>query len=145
MTGLLLDTPLLAGYLSGRSPVTAFVDWHLSRVPVRTSLLCYAEVAEALQGRANADRHRAELRLALQTVRPLSLSFRVLDGYGAVRRARRPPYGPGLIGDIDTLIASTALAYDFTLVTTDGDFLRVPDLKLILLDRKSFEVIEQPA
>jgi PIN domain len=47
----------------------------------------------------------------------------------------RPPYGPGLIGDIDTLIAATALEYDLTLVTTDSDFVRVPGLNLILLDR----------
>jgi predicted nucleic acid-binding protein len=44
-------------------------------------------------------------------------------------------YGPGLIGDIDTLIAATALAYDLTLVTTDSDFTRVPQLHLMLLPR----------
>jgi predicted nucleic acid-binding protein len=42
----------------------------------------------------------------------------------------RPPYGSGLIGDIDTLIAATALHYGLTLVTTDSDFTRVPDLRL---------------
>ena len=40
------------------------------------------------------------------------------------------PYGPGLIGDIDTLIAATALHYGLTLVTTDSDFTRVPGLQL---------------
>ncbi|MGH2588003.1 MAG: type II toxin-antitoxin system VapC family toxin [Dehalococcoidia bacterium] len=44
------------------------------------------------------------------------------------------PTALGLIGDIDTLIAATALEYDLTLVTTDGDFTRVPGLKLLLLD-----------
>jgi predicted nucleic acid-binding protein len=42
----------------------------------------------------------------------------------------RPLFGPGLIGDIDTLIAATALHYGLTLITTDSDFTRVPDLKL---------------
>jgi predicted nucleic acid-binding protein len=41
-----------------------------------------------------------------------------------------------LIGDIDTLIAATALEYGLTLVTTDTDFERVPNLSLILLPRK---------
>ncbi len=34
-------------------------------------------------------------------------------------------------GDIDTLIAATAVNYRLTLVTTDSDFTRVPDLSLI--------------
>ncbi len=47
----------------------------------------------------------------------------------------RPPQGPGLIGDIDTLIAATALVYDLTLVTTDNDFTRVPQLQMMFLPR----------
>jgi len=47
----------------------------------------------------------------------------------------RPPHGPGLIGDIDTLIAATALVYDLTLVTTDCDFTRVPQLHVMFLPR----------
>jgi predicted nucleic acid-binding protein len=46
----------------------------------------------------------------------------------ALRRGR-------LIGDIDTLIAATALEYDLTVVTIDPDFQRVPDLKVMLLTR----------
>lgn len=34
----------------------------------------------------------------------------------------------GLIGDIDTLIAATALEHGLILVTTDSDFGRVPGL-----------------
>ncbi len=47
----------------------------------------------------------------------------------------RPPQGHGLIGDIDTLIAATALVYELTLVTTDSDFTRVPQLQLMFLPR----------
>ncbi len=53
----------------------------------------------------------------------------------ALRRAMRPPHGPGLIGDIDTLIAATALHYGLTLVTTDSDFKRVPGFRLLYLLR----------
>ena len=35
---------------------------------------------------------------------------------------------PGHIGDIDTVTAATASYYRLTLVTTDSDFARVPDL-----------------
>lgn len=48
----------------------------------------------------------------------------------------RPPHGAGLIGDIDTLIAATALEHGLTLVTTDRDFERIPDLRLSLLPRR---------
>jgi predicted nucleic acid-binding protein len=44
----------------------------------------------------------------------------------------RPPYGPGLIGDIDKLIAATALEANLTVVTTDRDLQRVPDLNVML-------------
>ena len=47
----------------------------------------------------------------------------------------RPPYGPGLIGDIDTLIAATAREHRLTVVTIDGDYTRVPSLSVMHLDR----------
>ena len=55
------------------------------------------------------------------------------------RRRLVGPQGPGLIGDIDTLIAATALERNLTLVTSDTDFERVPDLKLMLIPRHSLE------
>jgi predicted nucleic acid-binding protein len=47
----------------------------------------------------------------------------------------RSPHGPGIIGDMDTLIAATALEHDCVVVTLDGDFLGVPDLRVQRLDR----------
>lgn len=47
----------------------------------------------------------------------------------------RAPYGTGLIGDIDTLIAATALERNLTVVTIDADFQRVPGLNVLLLPR----------
>lgn len=47
----------------------------------------------------------------------------------------RKPYGPGLIGDVDTLIAATAIEHGLTVVTLDGDFGRVPGLSVMPLDR----------
>jgi len=58
------------------------------------------------------------------------LTYSILERYAEIRRALRPPYGPGLIGDIDTLIAATALERNLTIVTTDSDYERVPDLKV---------------
>lgn len=47
----------------------------------------------------------------------------------------RKPYGPGLIGDVDTLIAATALEHGLTVVTLDSDYNRVPGLSVMLLTR----------
>jgi predicted nucleic acid-binding protein len=58
-----------------------------------------------------------------------------MERYADIRRALRPPYGPGLIGDIDTLIAATALERDLTLVTIDSDFQRVPGLQVQLVTK----------
>ena len=71
----------------------------------------------------------------LREVYPYAVTVPVMQRYADVRRWLRPPFGPGLIGDMDTLIAATALEYDLTVVTTDSDFGRVPELNVILLDR----------
>jgi len=72
----------------------------------------------------------------LREVSPYVPTFAILERYAELRRQLRPPHGPGLIGDIDTLIAATALEHGLTLVTTDTDYQRVPDLKLTLLPRR---------
>jgi predicted nucleic acid-binding protein len=43
-----------------------------------------------------------------------------------------------MIGDIDTLIAATALVHDLTVVTLDSDYTRVPGLSVMLLMRNHF-------
>ena len=100
-----------------------------------TSILVYGEVFEGLQGRPNPVQRHQNLLTLLAEIVPYLVSHAIMRRYAAVRRLLRPPHGPGLVGDIDTLIAATALEYDLTLVTTDGDFARVPSLKVMLLDR----------
>jgi len=58
-----------------------------------------------------------------------------MDRYADIRRQLRVPHGPGLVGDIDTLIAATALERGLTPVTTDSDFARVPGLQVMMLPR----------
>jgi predicted nucleic acid-binding protein len=75
--------------------------------------------------------------MLLHEIHPYILTYRTLQRYADIRRALRPPHGPGLIGDIDTLIAATALDRHLTLVTMDTDFQRVPGLTVRLLPRHS--------
>ena len=68
---------------------------------------------------------------------PYFLTYRIMARYAQLRRQLRPPGGPGLIGDIDTLIAATALERNLTLVTTDTDYQRVPGLQVMLVARQA--------
>ena len=88
-------------------------------------MVIYGEITEYVKGLAGYTRYRAALRRLLVQVHPYPLSYAILERYADLRRAMR---SSGLIGDIDTLIAATALEHRLTLVTTDNDFTRVPDL-----------------
>lgn len=73
----------------------------------------------------------------LSEIVPFFLTYSILDRYAEMRRQLRPPFGPGLIGDIDTLMAATALEQNLTMVTTDQDFLRVPSLTVMRITVKT--------
>lgn len=135
MRRYLLDSTPLAGYLNGRSAFVQILFPLLPTGEVATSILVYAEVTEYLKGLANFAHRHNQLRLLLRSVHPYFLTYPILDRYADIRRALRPPHGPGLIGDIDTIIAATAPERDLTLITTDSDFRRVPQLRLMLLPR----------
>ncbi len=137
MRQYLLDTGPLAAYLQGRPGAVRLISPWIQQRAVATSVLTYAEVHEYLLARPDYRRRRAQLRELMREVQPYTLTYAALDLYGDLRRRLRPPHGPGLIGDIDTLIAATALARNLTVVTLDADYQRVPGLQVQLLPRAS--------
>lgn len=137
MRRFLLDSAPLAAYLHGRKPAVDLITPWLTRHEVATSILVYAEVTEYLKGLADFAKRQHDLQTLLREIYPYFLTYSILDRYADIRRQLRPPHGPGLIGDIDTLIAATALERSLTIVTTDRDFERVPGLKISLLNLKS--------
>ena len=137
MRRYLLDTPLVAAYLNNRAAAVTLVPPWIAQREAATSILVYGEVTEYLQRYPNTPGRQAQLRALLAAVHPYFLTYPILEQYALIRRRLRPPAGPGLIGDIDALIAATALARDLTLVTTASDFARVPGLRLQLIDRAS--------
>lgn len=108
----------------------------MTRHQVATSIVVYGEVVEYIKGAASFPMRLLALRTLVEEIRPLDLDYPTMETYADLRRRLRPPHGPGLIGDMDTLIAATALQHDLVLVTMDRDFRRVPDLTLLLLDRR---------
>lgn len=136
MSRYLLDNGVLVAYLKGRAgAVRRIRPWVIAQEAV-TSLVVYGEAIEYLKSDPEFERRRVELRVLLRAVTPYRLSYPILERYAELRRAMRPPYGPGLIGDIDTLIAATAIEHGATVVTLDSDYLRVPALAVMRLTRK---------
>jgi tRNA(fMet)-specific endonuclease VapC len=131
MTKYLLDTGPLAAYLLGRPAVVPLVTGWLANNQAATSIVVYGEVIEYLKGLPHYQRYRRQLLELMPTIPPHALTYAILEQYADIRRVLRVPYGPGLIGDMDTLIAATALEYDLTVVTfNEKDFTHVPRLKL---------------
>jgi predicted nucleic acid-binding protein len=128
----LLDTGPLAAYLHNRQSAIALLSPWIRQREAATSILVYGEVIEYLKGRSDFAHRRAQLRTLLAAIAPYFLTYGILERYAEIRRQLRPPHGPGLIGDIDTLIAATALERNLIVVTTDRDFQRVPGLAMQL-------------
>jgi len=75
----------------------------------QASIVVYAEVTEYIKSHPKFPQRHFELRQLLREIYPYFLTYSILDRYADIRRSVRPPYGKGLIGDMDILIATTAL------------------------------------
>jgi tRNA(fMet)-specific endonuclease VapC len=136
MKRYLLDTSLVAAFLHGRKQAIELITPWVRKQEVATSILVYGEVIEYLKGLADYSRYQARLQrlFALEQITPYPLTYPILERYADIRRTLRPKHED--IGDIDTLIAATALERNLTLITIDTDFDRVPRLKWKLIDLK---------
>jgi predicted nucleic acid-binding protein len=144
MRRYLLDTAPLAALLLARPAALELISPWLNRHEVATSILAYAEVVEYSKDFSDAKQRQLQLRTLLGEVYPYFLTYPILERYADIRRSLRKPHGKGLIGDIDTLIAATALERNLIVVTIDSDFQRVPQLKVILLSPTSLQVVSAP-
>ena len=133
MREYLLDTNILGAYLRGRKGVLDLTQKWINNGEATTSIIVYGEIIEYFKSFSEYPRYRRALRTLLKKVYAYDLNYDLLERYADMRRAMRSR-GTGLIGgDMDTLIAVTAVHYKLTVVTTDSDFKRVPNLSLMLL------------
>ncbi|SRR6266487_5712923 len=137
MKRYLLDTTPLTAYLQNKEPAVQLLHSLIARHEVATSILVYAEVIEYIKSLPLFDRRQYELRQLLREIYPYFLTYPILERYADLRRQLRAPFGTGLIGDIDTLIAATALERNVTIITSDHDFERVPHLKVKVINLKT--------
>src|SRR2546421_48477 len=134
MTKYLLDTSLVAGYLLDRKKAITLVSPLIEKEEATTSIIVYGEVVEYVKGFTEFTAYRKSLQALLEQIAPLPLTYPILERYADIRRTLRPLHKE--IGDIDTLIAATALEHDLTLLTIDTDYNRVPHLRWKLVDLK---------
>src|SRR5438270_10576091 len=134
MKGYLLDTSLVAAFLHGRPSILTLIEPLVKKRQAATSLLVYGEVMEYLKGLPTFLEYKARLQqlFTLKQITPYPLTYPILERYADIRRTLRPLHKD--IGDIDTLIAATALEEDLILLTIDHD--RVPGLKYELVNLK---------
>ena len=135
MKRYLLDTSLLAAYLHNRTTAISLISLWVKNNEAATSILVYGEVIEYLKGLPNYHEKFAAFHRILNEIPPYQLTYAILERYAEIRRILRPLHKD--IGDIDTLIAATALEEHLTLVTIDRDFERVPQLKVKLIELKA--------
>lgn len=135
----LLDTGPLTAYLLGRKGAVARLDEWIRQGDVATSSLVYAEAIEYFQSFPEYPQLQQSLRGILrQQVKSLYPTYAVAEQYATIRRTMRRLKTPsghpiGLIGDMDTMIAATAISHNLTLITIDSDFTRIPGLTYQLL------------
>src|SRR6266699_2136283 len=135
MKTYLLDTSVVAGYLLAREKAMQLVRPMIAKDQAATSILVYGEVAEYVKKFAAFTTYKARLEALLGQVSPFPLTYAILERYADIRRTLRPLHKD--IGDIDTLIAATAIEHNLTIVTIDHDFERVPHLKTKLVNLKA--------
>jgi tRNA(fMet)-specific endonuclease VapC len=134
MPRYLLDTSVLAALLNNRPGAAGLITPWIRQQDATTSILAYGEVVEYIKPLASYSQRLATLRTLLRGIRPYLLSYSIMERYAAIRLHLRPR--GQLIGDIDILIAATALERHLTLVTIDPDFERVPGLSFKLLTKE---------
>ena len=130
MSGYLIDTDWIIDAIHGQPAATQTLAT-LAIQPVSVSLISYGELYEgAYHDRRDPVTALADLHTFLQGVILLPLTPAVMATFGIVRGGL-PKQLRQQIGDMDLLIAATALTHDLTLLTRNlRDFHHVPGLKL---------------
>jgi len=118
----LIDNNVISNYFSGSFSEKA-MDF-LSGVIGDTPNLSVITKIEALSWR-NADIAKENIvRLFVDFSNVIALSDMIVDECISIRRNRR-------MKTPDAIIAATAIVNDFTLLTSDADFNRVPNLRIL--------------
>jgi len=129
VSGYLLDTDWIVDALYGRDiAVRTLVD--LAPDGLAVSLITYAELYQGAYYAKDPATALAGLNRFLTDKELLPVTPAIAEQFAVIRGALSRPLQQQ-IGDMDLLIAATALVYDLTLVTRNlKDFQHIPNLTL---------------
>lgn len=131
MKQYLLDTSPLVALIKGRAGAERLMRPWVSAQEAATSVLAYGETIEHFRTQPEYARNAAGLRTLLRVVTPLRITYSIMERYADLRLQLRPQ--GSLKGDVDTLIAATALEHGLTVVTIDSDYDRLTPFGLGVL------------
>jgi tRNA(fMet)-specific endonuclease VapC len=124
----LVDTDWIVAYLKGRSEATQLLSG-LAPAGLAISLITYAEIYEGIYFGQNPTKQEQGFLSLLTRVTVLPLTEESMKRFATLRGELR---AQGLlIGDLDLLIAATAIQHHLVLVTRNlRHFQRIPGLSL---------------
>jgi len=124
----LVDSDWVADWLKGKLEVAEFLV-SLGRGNLAISLVTYGEIFEGVYFGPDPRRHENVFGQFLRGIPVLPLNRPIMRRFARLRGEQRRR--GDLIGDLDLLIAATALYYDLTLITGNlRHFSRIPNLKI---------------
>ncbi len=124
----LVDTDWVVEYLKGREPAAKILP-QLRHDGLAISLITFGEIYEGIYAGRNPQQQEEIFMRFLRRVQVLSLNRTILRQFARIRGQLRAQ--GQLIGDLDVLIAATALYHDLDLVTHNtSHFSRIPELRL---------------
>jgi predicted nucleic acid-binding protein len=124
----LVDTDWVVEYLKGRDPAATTLT-ELRHDGLAISLITFGEVYEGIYFGRDPEHHEEIFLRFLRRAQVLPLNRTILRHFARIRGQLRSQ--GQLIGDLDLLIAATAIHHDLTLVThNQRHFRRIPNLKL---------------
>lgn len=125
----LIDTDWVIDYLNARTATIATLQ-SLAPQGLAISLITYGEVSEGILYGRDPVRAMQGFRSFLRLVTVLPLNRRIMQEFASIRGGLPRPIRQQ-VGDLDLLIAATALHHGQTLITNNRrDFQHVPGLRL---------------
>ena len=116
-------------FLKGREPAVSTLPRLARAGGIGISLVTYGEVYDGIYHGQRPVENERGFKAFLRQARVVPIDRRTMRWFGRLRGQMRTMGKP--VGDLDLLIAATALRHDLTLVTHNrAHFARVPGLRL---------------
>lgn len=129
MSRFILDTDWIIDALHGRAPAIQTLE-SLAPSGLAISLITYAELYEGAYYARDSNRALAEIAAFLDAKDVIPVTQEIVERF-AVVRGGLTRHLRNQIGDLDLIIAATALTHDLTLVTRNlRHFVHVPGLAI---------------